>query len=137
MSTRKDCTLFTLLVFLGEPRLFIPDQPPNETHRILFLFLASLFCIYSLVCAVLLVQSEFGLDKYHPRLLDTPPICVKRGRAFRFSSYHGSNFIHVCVSPPPLSRKKVSASLWYTLSYIPYGRATARRMLQSAFSTDE
>jgi hypothetical protein len=106
VSTREDYTLFTLLVFFRGTRLFIPDQPPNETHRILFLFLASLFCIYSLVCAVLLVQSEFGLDKYHPRLLDTPPICVKRGRAFRFSSYHGSNFIHVCVSPPLYLEKK-------------------------------
>ncbi len=136
MSTRKDHTLFTLLVFLGEPRLFIPDQPPNETHRILFLFLASLFCIYSLVCAVLLVQSEFGLDNYHPRLLDTPPICVKRGRAFRFLSYlFRLSFIYASLFPS--ISKIVSASLWYTLSYVPYGRATARRMLQSAFSTDE
>mmetsp|Transcript_22078 Transcript_22078/g.47387 ORF Transcript_22078/g.47387 Transcript_22078/m.47387 type:complete len:244 (-) Transcript_22078:583-1314(-) len=32
---------------------------------------------------------------------------------------------------------QMSASLWYTLSYVPYGRATAKRMLQSVFSADE
>ncbi|KAL9180021.1 hypothetical protein ACHAXT_007991 [Thalassiosira profunda] len=55
--------------------------------------------------------------------------------------------IAVCFIPMPTGPKigllvllllvQMSASLWYTLSYIPYGRATARRMIQSFISGDE
>jgi len=50
--------------------------------------------------------------------------------------------IAVCFVPMPTGPKigllvLLSASLWYTLSYVPYGRATAKRMIQSAFSGDD
>lgn len=55
--------------------------------------------------------------------------------------------ITVCFLPIPTGPKigllvlllivQMSASLWYTLSYIPYGRATAKRMLRSVTSMDE
>eukprot|EP00804_Cyclotella_cryptica_P005936 CCRYP_000195-RA/>CCRYP_000195-RA protein AED:0.33 eAED:0.33 QI:256/1/1/1/1/1/4/276/231 len=54
--------------------------------------------------------------------------------------------ITVCFIPMPTGAKigilvlllllQMSASLWYTLSYIPYGRATATKMLRSAFAMD-
>jgi hypothetical protein len=53
----------------------------------------------------------------------------------------------VCFIPLPAVVKMIvllllllvqmSASLWYTLSYIPYGRATARRMLRSVLTGEE
>jgi len=58
-----------------------------------------------------------------------------------------STSILVCFIPLPAAAKmgvlvllllvQMSASLWYTLSYVPYGRATARRMLRSVLSGDE
>eukprot|EP00985_Skeletonema_marinoi_P000951 scaffold379_cov108-Skeletonema_marinoi.AAC.2 len=55
--------------------------------------------------------------------------------------------IVVCFIPLPALPKmgvlvllllvQMCASLWYTLSYVPYGRATARRMLRSVMSGDE
>jgi len=58
-----------------------------------------------------------------------------------------STSILVCFIPLPAPAKmgvlvllllvQMSASLWYTLSYVPYGRATARRMLRSVLSGDE
>mmetsp|Transcript_4616 Transcript_4616/g.6954 ORF Transcript_4616/g.6954 Transcript_4616/m.6954 type:complete len:252 (-) Transcript_4616:148-903(-) len=55
--------------------------------------------------------------------------------------------IAICFIPIPTGPKigllvllllvQMSASLWYTLSYIPYGRATAKRMLRSVLPTDE
>mmetsp|Transcript_26862 Transcript_26862/g.45785 ORF Transcript_26862/g.45785 Transcript_26862/m.45785 type:complete len:242 (-) Transcript_26862:900-1625(-) len=55
--------------------------------------------------------------------------------------------IMVCFLPMPTGPKigllvllllvQMSASLWYTLSYVPYGRATAKRMLRSFISVDE
>lgn len=58
-----------------------------------------------------------------------------------------SSSIVVCFIPLPAAAKmgvlvllllvQMSASLWYTLSYVPYGRATARRMLRSVLSGDE
>lgn len=55
--------------------------------------------------------------------------------------------ITVCFLPIPTGPKigllvllllvQMGASLWYTLSYVPYGRATARRMLRSVLSGDE
>jgi len=55
--------------------------------------------------------------------------------------------ITVCFVPMPMGLKigllvllllvQLSANIWYTLSYIPYGRATARRMLVSYFSYDD
>mmetsp|Transcript_486 Transcript_486/g.1107 ORF Transcript_486/g.1107 Transcript_486/m.1107 type:complete len:240 (+) Transcript_486:147-866(+) len=55
--------------------------------------------------------------------------------------------IAVCFIPIPTGPKigllvllllvQMAASLWYTLSYIPYGRATAKRMLRSFMSGDE
>jgi len=54
---------YLIVFFRGNPIVYSRNPPPNEPHRILFLFLASLFYVHSLVCAVLLVQSEFCLDK--------------------------------------------------------------------------
>jgi len=55
--------------------------------------------------------------------------------------------IVVCFIPLPALPKmgvlvllllvQMCASLWYTLSYVPYGRATARRMFRSVMSGDE
>ena len=55
--------------------------------------------------------------------------------------------IVVCFVPFPALPKmgvlvllllvQMCASLWYTLSYVPYGRATAKRMLKSLFSGEE
>mmetsp|Transcript_44281 Transcript_44281/g.79436 ORF Transcript_44281/g.79436 Transcript_44281/m.79436 type:complete len:241 (-) Transcript_44281:132-854(-) len=55
--------------------------------------------------------------------------------------------IAICFIPIPTGPKigllvllllvQMLASLWYTLSYVPYGRASAKRMLRSAFSVDE
>ncbi|KAL7507364.1 hypothetical protein ACHAXN_004554 [Cyclotella atomus] len=54
--------------------------------------------------------------------------------------------ITVCFIPMPTGAKigilvlllmvQMCASLWYTLSYIPYGRATAQRMIRSALAMD-
>jgi len=54
--------------------------------------------------------------------------------------------ITVCFIPMPVGAKigilvllllvQMCASLWYTLSYIPYGRATAQRMLRSVMAMD-
>lgn len=54
--------------------------------------------------------------------------------------------ITVCFVPMPAGAKigilvllllvQMCASLWYTLSYIPYGRATAQRMLRSVLAMD-
>ena len=58
-----------------------------------------------------------------------------------------STSIVVCFIPLPALVKmgvlvllllvQMGASLWYTLSYVPYGRAGARRMLNSLLSGDE
>jgi len=55
--------------------------------------------------------------------------------------------ITVCFIPIPTGPKigllvilllvQMCASLWYTLSYIPYGRASAKRMLRSIVAMDE
>lgn len=55
--------------------------------------------------------------------------------------------IAICFIPIPTGPKigllvllllvQMLASLWYTLSYVPYGRASAKRMLRSVFSVDE
>ena len=55
--------------------------------------------------------------------------------------------IVVCFLPVPALPKmgvlvmlllvQMCASLWYTLSYVPYGRATAKRMLRSVISSEE
>ena len=55
--------------------------------------------------------------------------------------------IVVCFIPIPTGPKigilvllllvQMAASLWYTLSYIPYGRATAKRMIKSVIAGEE
>jgi len=70
----------------------------------------------------------------------------RRETSIVYLSTLGTSIV-VCFIPLPALVKmgvlvllllvQMCASFWYTLSYVPYGRATAKRMLRSVLSGDE
>ena len=70
----------------------------------------------------------------------------RRTTSIIYLSTLGTSIV-VCFIPLPALAKmgvlvllllvQMCASLWYTLSYVPYGRATAKRMLRSFLSGEE
>ena len=73
--------------------------------------------------AVLLVQSKYCSGSAWTPARTSARCCRSRGA--------------LVPSPSPDDPAPVSANLWYTLSYVPYGRATARRMLRSLMAGEE
>lgn len=128
------CFVSGYLVTFGSFKLFVKLVEGNPAP---FVFVYSFGNILSLMSSMFLC----GPQKQFKNMFDES----RRITSVVYLSSLGSS-IAICFIPIPTGPRigllvillfvQMMASLWYTLSYIPYGRATARRFLTSSLGTD-